>query len=368
MAHEDDPAPLSPDVLSLRDQVAANSHRSDARFAGCFSLCGLFLRLYDQYQWEKGLCPWDETNPADVHAWIDERERLWSGLDEDPRPLSWRGRSIDPFDAEDLNRDLADQGLFYGSGLAAFLKPTFFLSTIRAKRDVLGCTVLYLGNDLARDLFTVPAMTRDRLILARRRPLSAWLWDTLQNVGGSRSRAIEDGFAAYDLSRDDLRRPHAFWRDRWEGMLDAEMDAYVWHELGEIHDAVFPEEAFRSLVANQTPGRMELMARTIKDLLADTGPVSRLGFIVKERRRGSLALYRAGHDGLAARLFPEMAPAYDRFVESGDWDRIDQARDQVFVRTRDQAVRLMDLAETFKDRPDNLAEAVNQSFYQPLGL
>jgi hypothetical protein len=63
-----------------------------------------------------------------------------------------------------------------------------------------------------------------------------------------------------------------------------------------------------------------------------------------------------------------MAPAYDRFVESGDWDRIDQARDQVFVRTRDQAVRLMDLAETFKDRPDNLAEAVNQSFYQPLGL
>ena len=45
------------DQAEIADQIARNCAVSDARYAGCYSVCGLALRLRDLYKWEKGLAP-----------------------------------------------------------------------------------------------------------------------------------------------------------------------------------------------------------------------------------------------------------------------------------------------------------------------
>jgi hypothetical protein len=66
-------------ALLLRELLPAvqkNCRISDATHSGFYSLCGLFLRLKDQFLWEKDLPPWTETNKEALMDWIESRENL----------------------------------------------------------------------------------------------------------------------------------------------------------------------------------------------------------------------------------------------------------------------------------------------------
>ncbi|MEW5722850.1 MAG: Sfum_1244 family protein [Thermodesulfobacteriota bacterium] len=359
----------SREVQDLARQVTANCHASDADHAGSFSLCGLLLRLRDYYKWENGLEPWSEVPAPAVLAWVEEREKLWEEIQGSrTNPLLWRGRKVDPFDSETLNADLGELGYYYGAGLAAFMKPSFFLGKILEARVLGHFSVVYLGGELARDLFTVPAQTRGRDIIARRRPLAAYLWDTIMYSGSSRKRAADLALRVYGLERPDLAKPPSEWAPRFEKLLDGEIEAFVRHEYGEATDTVFPREDWQVLVGANPHSRLELMARQIKDLLADTSDEGRLGFIIRERRLASLAIYVSLLDGLAALLFPEMVPAFDRFLEDQDWEGIEGARLAARERVRNMAEQFRAMAVQGRDRPQWLAARVEEDFYRPLGL
>ena len=49
-------------LQELLPAVQKNCWISDAAHSGFYSLCGLFLRLKDQFLWEKDLPPWTETD------------------------------------------------------------------------------------------------------------------------------------------------------------------------------------------------------------------------------------------------------------------------------------------------------------------
>lgn len=361
-------ASLPPEIKHLADQIMANCHRSDARYAGSFSLCGLLLRLRDFFRWESGLAPWASIEGEAVLDWIQAREDLWCDLEkEDVIPLKWQGRQVNAYDFAEINRDIVPQGFYYGAGLAAFMKPTFFLARLLRRENLNGLTVSYLGDELARDLFTVPAMTRGNEIVARRRPLAAYLWDTILHSGESKQKAIELTLERYDLNRRDFDRPDREWRDRFENMLDGEMEPFVRHEYGETTDLTFPSGEWRTIIGAHPHSRVELMARTIKDLLADTNESGRLTFIVEHRREASLGIYVALLDGLSSYLFSEIGPVFEEFLTDRNWAAVDQARRIAYARAEKMARQLLDLARENRP-PEWLAEQVEKSMYKPLNL
>ena len=156
------------DISHLTRQVQHNCNISDARYGGCFSVCGLVMRLRDLYKWEKGLSPWVEHDSNLVLQWIGEREALWEDLSLlEPNPVYINGRTFDPYESEAINEALHSSDFFYGAGFAGSLKPTFFVSPVLSSSKIEGFPVLLLGRELARDLLTLPALVQDGIILLR---------------------------------------------------------------------------------------------------------------------------------------------------------------------------------------------------------
>ncbi|MCP3951845.1 MAG: hypothetical protein GY697_06440, partial [Desulfobacterales bacterium] len=168
-------------VMDLADQVQANCDISDAIHAGVFSICGLALRMRDLYKWEKRLPPWKEKAEEDILNWIGRREDTWEDVRELLyQPITIGGTPYDAYDTDAINQVLVPTGLFYGAGYAYSLKPTFFLAEVNREETVGGQRVLYLGRELARDLLTLPAMSKDGVIVLRTEAARMYLWDQIQ--------------------------------------------------------------------------------------------------------------------------------------------------------------------------------------------
>ena len=302
-----------------------NCQRSDAEVAGHFSLCGLLLRLRNLYKWEHGLPPWREEDSAPMLEWVSQREDLWLEImEEGPQPLRLDGRVIDPFDSQALNELLAPCGLVYGAGRAGGLLPAFFLGRLEDRWQEDGLTVHQVGEELARDIYFLPGLRQGGAIYLRREPLAYLLWDKLADPRASLGRFVDLGLAGYGMERRGLME-----RPSWQALaplLEGEMRAVCWHELGEALDAGPARPALRWALAEHPASELEHFARGVGDLLADTGPHGRLARIIAAQARGALGLYPAWLAGFPRMLFPEMDAAVLQFSRDGDWEGIEQAR------------------------------------------
>jgi hypothetical protein len=319
------------DLDDLGNQVLHNCAISDARFAGHYSVCGLALRLRDLYKWEKGLEPWVEEDATVLLEWIGRKQEEWEELaPQDFRPLVMDGTSYDPFDIWGINGALEPYGLFYGAGYAHSLKPTFFLARLEETRQVDGYPVYILGREFARDLITVPTLSRDDRILVRRESARLFLWNQIFFIRKSGRDALIVALNAHGLGEPELKDP----RTSIEALAGDEIDSYIYHELGEIRDTVFERAIWREMIAAFPHTPVELLARTAKDMLADTNEYGRLRHIIRHQRTASLALYAAFLDGLRKELFPELGEAFRQFTETGNWRIVEEARMSGFDTAR----------------------------------
>lgn len=310
------------DMVELIPRILQNCDISDARHAGLFSVCGLALRLRDLFKWEKGLFPWEEGDSAEVLAWIGNKEERWGELeDQDFQSLTIQGYSCDPFDTAGINAVLQPAGIFYGAGYAHQLKPTFFLAEIREAYEIDGIRVHVLGRELARDLLTLPAMSQEGGIVLREDSARRFLWDSLFYLKKSSRPAADFALQRCGLGRGSLQDP-----ERGIEIILAEMrEVFLYHEIGGMRDRVFPDALWREMVAAFPQSPVELLARAVKDLLADTGEHGTLRRIVAMHREASLGLYTAFFDGLRERLFPELKPAFLEFTRTRRWELIEDA-------------------------------------------
>jgi hypothetical protein len=309
---------------SLIQQVRRNCDISDAQHGGIFSVCGLALRLRDLFKWERGLAPWEEGDPAAVLDWIGAREAYWETLaGSEVGPISLNGRRLDPFDTESVNVILAPHRLYYGAGYARGLKPTFFLAAIESEQEIEGCRVYGLGRELARDLLTLPALSQGDSVLLRRESARGFLWDQITYMAPSGQRALA---AALDACGIRDRRPSEL-RQQWDRLLQVQEVIHLRHELGEIKGRDFQRDLWQEIIAAFPLTRTELLARHVKDLLADTHPVGPLCHICQSRSAAGLALYSALADRLTRSLFAELTPATEAFWQTGDWAVVQRAVD-----------------------------------------
>ncbi len=355
------------DLDVITEQVHRNCSICDARHAWLFSVCGLAMRLRDLYKWEKDLDPWVEKDSSEILEWIGEKEEKWESLEEEEFiDISIDGTKYDPFDVQAINAVLEPQGFYYGAGYVHSLRPSFFLALLEERNEIEGCAVYRLGRELARDLLLLPALSQDDYIVIRKESARLFLWNQIFFVRKSGRCALGFAFEEYGLKEQDYKALHR----NLEKILEEELENYIYHEVGEIKGDVFDRDLWREVIAAFPHTSVELLARAVKDLLADTNEYGKLQHIASERKTASLAFHVAFLDGMVKELFPEISEAFQEFMETRNWSLIEQAISIGFNTAKHYAGTISAIFGRGKEKGD-IKEAQNEierRLLGPLGL
>ncbi|MHB9075127.1 MAG: Sfum_1244 family protein [Desulfobaccales bacterium] len=354
---------------TLIEEVRWNCDIATAGQSGHFSLCGMLLRLRQLYKWEHGLAPWQEPEVEAVLAWIARRESTWDELEEASwRDLAWGDAVIDPFAVETLNAYLIPLKLAYGAGLSRGLTPTFFLGELLEERRLGDLTILVLGPELARDMDASPALCQGTLIYARRQALAFYLWDRLSDPTQQGNAYLQLALKAHNLRLKELVRDPEAHQEGFQAFLAGELEAVIHHEIGEALEPSL-KAAFPAVLERFPQTKVELFVRTLKDALADVNEWGRLAYIIGSRNLPSLAVMLAWRPGLLPKLLPELEPGFQKFMATGDWGAMEEARQQALDRLRETARGLNAMLESSEASSNQwLQEEIKRCYLSPLGL
>lgn len=144
---------------AIVNAVQTNCHISDAQFAGDLTMCTFLLKMRELYRWENDLGFTQEMPKAAIGDWMNEREKLWEGVETSPYvPLPMPGGEMDPFEVEAINLTLAPMGYIYSGGYGRACKPHFFLANLLHREERHGFQVYVSDCEYARDLDAPPGM------------------------------------------------------------------------------------------------------------------------------------------------------------------------------------------------------------------
>jgi hypothetical protein len=357
------------EIEEIKRDIQNNCDISDAKFGSRFSLCGLLLRMRDLYKWENNLVPWEEPEPADLLEWIESKEDEWEKLlHRDFNPIRIGDEHFDPFDVTSINIRLFGTGLIYGAGFASRMKPSFFLGQVEESNSFGDLRIDVVSRELVRDLFMSPAMRQGNQIFARRSAMLFFIWDLLLEMKASAKEALYFALSHYGLDALEVRRSPTSYAKQLHDISNAELDAWIFHEIGEAREEVFAGGQWRDLVSTYPDSPIEFFARLIKDLLADTHPEGLLMHIANNRLESSMGFYIAFMSPFMRIIFPDIQKAFRRLLEAGDWTAIELARSRGFKLAHRNACSLIAIHEEGRLRGHDWArEEIISKLIQPTG-
>ncbi len=355
---------------SLVTQVQSNCNLSDALYGGVYSLCSLLLRMRDLFKWEQGLNPWQEPDPPELLQWIEQREDAWLSVESAPfGSLEIADRRFSPFESEVINEILRPHGLVYGAGYGTGMKPTFLLGELEEQKSVAGLRIDMVGRELARDLFTSPAMRQGDHVLARLQPMRTFLWDQILEMRPSAKDGLAFGLARHGLDLQTLRSKPAGIGADLTRVARAELDSWIHHEVGEAALDAFNGHTWHTIVSTYAGSAVEIFARVVRDLLADTHERGLLGYVIAHRVDSTLGFYVAFQRPFMRLLFPEIRAVFAGFRESRNWDRVDEARRQGHQRGKRYAEALLEIQEESSRRGTDWGMTqIKKQLIEPLGI
>ncbi len=294
----------------LVQSVQRNCHIADARHARDMTLCNYLLEMREFYRWEHEV-PLARSLPRqELGSWISEREALWDAMQADElEPLRVGEHSFGAFEVDAINVALVPQGLVYGGGYGRFGKPHFFLAQLERHEQRQGLRLFVSGCEYARDISAAPASLLDGALFLRRDALRRWLWEKVE-VWGVRKvdGALKSALECYGFAADAAAG--------LECMAEQEAETLILHELGEALAEPLLGPAWRDLIASFTDRRAEILARALRDNLADC--LSTLPHLIERESACSIHFHFANFEGLRSTLFPLLTAAYGRWRDSGD--------------------------------------------------
>ena len=300
----------------LAETVQRNCHIADAKHGADYTLCIYLMKMREYYRWEQGLGFTDRIPKDDVGDWLVEREGLWNELDEKSfESLSVNGREIDPFDADKINGQLLQDQMVYGGGLGHSGRPHFFLAELLRHEQVEDYSLLVSGRELARDLTAPPAMSLNKTIYIRRESLKRMLWERLENWRwSSPDNAMGRALANYDFDNQ--------LDESLEQMTNAETEAVLWHEIGEVKAGTLLGEQWQEMLDDLLFTPAEIMARAVRDHLADC--LETLPNLLMQNRTSSIHFYIGSLSHMRKEVFPSLKKAYEDWRQSEDISRLYQ--------------------------------------------
>ena len=357
-----------PDPRLLKD-IQHNCDVSDARDHGIYSMCSMVLKLRSLYKWEHHLEPWKEPESADLLDWIETKESYWETLAEsDFRPVRLQDSSCEAHDTATINSDQAVNNLFYGAGHGRSMKSIFFLSQIVERYEVEKQPVIVLGRDHAREMAAPFALVQDKQVIIRLDSLRFFLYDHIQELRSSCRSSFRSFLDHYQLLTDN-KLDHKRLADVLDQMVTKELVLFIYHEVGELLDNTLNRTALGYLFGRFGGSVVEFVCRAVKDILADTHPRGLLAHIIAEQKESTLSLYVSFLDGLRAELFPEMTPAWNRFLEDKDWAPLRRASDECRSRNLNLAEKISRIAAHAEAHPhDVVMQQLSDQVLVPLGL
>ena len=301
----------TPELERLTQAVQANCDIADARHAREMTMCNYLLAMRELFRWERGISLTQPLSQAELGGWIAQREARWNALDEaDFRLLPLDG-GRDPFDNAAINALLAPRGLVYSGGIGRWGKPHFFLGELVRREPRHGLDVLVSDRELARDLFAPPAALRGGMVFLRLDALRRWLWEKTEVWGVKRAEgALQAALEGYGFPGNA-----AAALDR---MAATEAESLILHEVGEARAEPLLGAAWREMLGSLPGRRAELLARAVRDNLADC--LSTLPALIERGASPALHFYFANFEGVRRSLFPRLWSAYAAWRKSGDAD------------------------------------------------
>lgn len=352
------------DLKKIIEQVKYNCNISDARYWGYYSICGLLLRLRELYRNERRLMPWESIPPEDISSWIEDRERLWRELEnQEFQSIQIDDKALGPFEVEAINKKLNDRGLLYGGGYSTFGKPAFFLAHLKEKKELYDYHVYYATKELCRDLSTSIAMLQGICIFIREEQLGIILWEKIEEMRSRNFRGLLDSaFAFYGIEKGSIEPVSLF--EKIKVISQDISDIFIYHEIGEAI-----EDRYGQLWQDiRSDDRwIELHLRGIKDLLADTSDHGPLSLIIERRDERLLYFYLLFLDGIRRTLFPEIMNSFQGFIESGNWDKLEDARIKGYQRARATCEDIAGIIREKQDHP-SLERLIKKSLQKTLNI
>lgn len=304
------------DIHALARAVQRNCHIADARHGANYSLCIYLLKMREYFRWERGIPLSAGIDKDEVGPWLTERETLWAELEtEEPAELPLGDARIEPFEADAINARLLPLGYVYSAGLGQHAAPHFHLAELERVEEHDGFRLIISGRELARDLTAPPAMSRDGIIYIRRESLRRSIWEKVDGWSWSKPRnAMSRAIASYPVD-DDLETA-------LDQMTDDQIETVTLHEIGEVRAGELLGEAWHDCLIDLPVGKAELIARSVRDHLADC--MITLPALLERADSGSLHFYMAGLSNFRKVLFPSLQQAYQDWI---DTDSMDGLRD-----------------------------------------
>jgi hypothetical protein len=355
---------------SFLKTVKHNCDISDARDNGIYSICTLVLKLRNLYKWENGLEPWQEPDSPVLLDWIAAKEEYWETIRSKPfSQVPINGKEVDPFQLPIINEHFSSGNHLYGAGYGRSLKAVFFIAEVLEERLVEGCQAMILGKEKARELSSPFAMLQDGAIYIRKEPMRFFFWDHIQEVNPSSRIAMQQALTCYGLINNTCSFDREKLIDSFDTIIDQELEIFIYHEVGESQKNSLNSKVLKKIISAFPGSALELVARAVKDILADTHPKGLLGHILAREKKSSLGFYVSFLDGMRKHLFPEISGASQQFWESGDWSLIEKARQESRIKNEKIAVRLQELSQRLeKDSPEKLQVWAEENVLAPLGL
>jgi hypothetical protein len=325
----------------LVETVQKNCHIADANHARNMTMCIYLLEMREFFRWENELPLSQQPPRSEIGSWMIARESLWESLEQDDfAALPVKGRTIDPFESRTVNEALVPEGFVYGAGIGRYRKPHFFLGELKHKEEREGLTIYVTGCEYARDLSTLPAAYQDGAIFLRTDALKRALWEKVELWGQKKpDGAMKAALQCYGFDRD----PEA----ALNLMTESESEAVILHEVGEARAERLLGSDWKKMIASFTHRHPELLARSIRDNLADC--LSTLPTLIENQAWCSLHYYMAELDGLRRVLFPSLTEAYANWCESGNPDGVVKAISQGQRHWLQQAEMLL---EIYREDPE----------------
>ena len=357
--------------VPLLKTIKHNCDISDARDNGIYSICTLVLKLRNLYKWENGLEPWQEPDSPVLLDWIGAKEEYWASIHAEPfSPIPINGEGIDPFQLGAINRFLSADNHMYGAGYGRSMKAVFFMAELLEERQVDGCPTFILGREKARELSSPFAMLQDGVIYIRKDPLRFFFWDHIQEINPSSRIAMQQALAEYGLMKAsgalDRKKLIAIFDD----IVEKELEMFIYHEVGESQENILDSKVLKKIIGAYPASALELLARAVKDILADTHPKGLLSHIVAEYKKSSLGFYISFLDGMRKHLCPELNEAGKRFWDNGDWSLLQNAIRVCRGKNEAIAGKLQELSHKLDEgeSPEELRIWAEQNVLAPVGL
>ncbi|WP_456404030.1 Sfum_1244 family protein [Thiolapillus sp.] len=291
-------------------QVQRNCHIADAHHGGDYGMCTYLLKMREFFRWEQGLGFQSPIPTESLGNWLMEREQLWEQVaDSEFSSVEVAGERFDPFDNEGINRALNPLGLVYSAGLVDGARANFYLAELLQHEYEDGFPLYVSGREYARCLTAPPAMSSEQGVFLRQEALRRYLWEKYESWGWNRpDNALGRAYACYDFPADA--------DTALEQMMVVETAAAREHELGEYQATQILGEGWNRMLLDLTLTPAELMARAVKDHIADCSRT--LPMLLRQVQPASLHFYIGNLSGMRKHLFPQLLETYSVWQERGD--------------------------------------------------